>query len=82
MENQTPQIPEIKFRLVRYEGGRRGEYFVKYDRTTDSPIFTKDAREAREFVFDSTNRRKDSITGNLIALYDMFNIKCIPEEIK
>lgn len=78
MENQ---ISEKKFRLVRYEGELR-EYFVRYNPTTDSPIFTKDAREAGEFVFDSTNRRKDSITGNLIALYDRFNIRCILEEIQ
>lgn len=82
MENQTQQKSEIKFRLVGYEGTRRGEYFVRYDDTTNSPLFTKDAREAGEFVFDITNRRNNSIMGNLAALYDRFNIKCIPEEIK
>lgn len=50
-----------------------GQWFVKYDRSIDEPIFTENENKAGIFV--SNFNADNSLHGNMMALYDRFGYK-------
>ena len=57
-----------------------GKWFVKYDPTTDRPIFTDDINEAGIFVADIND--KMSLYGNAMALSHRFGYNGTPVPIE
>jgi hypothetical protein len=53
-----------------------GQWFVKYDSESDSPVFTENENEAGIFIMDSSS--KNDFMGNLMALADRFGYKGTP----
>ena len=67
---------EEKFNPQSYQSCMIGKWFVKYDSSTDSPVFTDNESEAGIFVpeFEPDN----SLWCNLMALSDRFGYKGSP----